>query len=148
MVTEGRLLQTPSPVRSAFRIELDTTYFLGAIQAGQNGASTTTTARLNFILKSMAVTQIFYQSRLQVGQTASISSPATCVDFAPPSQNFASVDLVIYVRYITDAGPGGYGATGKSCKYYSGNALPDMQLMQGRPTVGRIIFNTYNLVDL
>ena len=76
----------------------------------------------------MAVTQVFYQTRLQVGQTASISSPLFCVDFSPPSQAYANADLVIYVRYITDAAIA-YGATGKSCKYYTGNSLPDLQLM-------------------
>lgn len=92
----------PNPIRAAFRIELDTTYFNDPIYPGQNGANTTTTTNLNFILKSMYVTQVFYQTRLQVGQTASISSPTTCVDFNPPSQTFANADLVLYVRYITD----------------------------------------------
>jgi len=125
---KGRLL-TPNPTRAAFRMELDTTFFSASIQAGQNGASSTTISNLNFILKAMAVTQTFYQTRLQVGQTASISSPVTCVDFNPPSQSYANADLVLYVRYTTDASIT-YGATGKSCKYFSsGNALPDLLLM-------------------
>jgi Leishmanolysin len=43
-----------------------------------------------------------------------------------------------------------YGATGKSCNYFPGTASvasPDNTLTVGRPTVGRIKFNTYNLVD-
>ena len=80
---------------------------------------------------------------------ATIYAPATCVDYATPSaaqtSGYASADLVIFVLYTTDSGIT-YGATGKSCKYYSG-ALPDSTLKVGIPTFGRIIFNTYNLVD-
>jgi hypothetical protein len=49
---------------------------------------------------------------------------------------------------LTDASIS-YGATGKSCNYYPGNATatPDVMLQVGRPTAGRIIFNTYSLVD-
>jgi hypothetical protein len=148
-LTEGRLLQTPSPTRAAMRIELDTTMFSGAIQAGQNGAASTTTTKLNFVLRAMLVAQTFYQTRLQVGQEATIYAPVTCVDFTTPlsaqSAGFASADLVIFVRYVTDAGLT-YGATGKSC-LWNADATPDMQLRSGRPTVGRIIFNTYQLVD-
>ncbi len=39
-----------------------------------------------------------------------------------------------------------YGATGKSCHYVAGAAV-DNTLQAGRPIVGRIIFNTYSLVD-
>jgi hypothetical protein len=53
--------------------------------------------------------------------------------------------LVIFARYITD-GNISYAATGKSCDYVTGPAL-DYTLQVGRPTVGRIIFNTYQLVD-
>jgi hypothetical protein len=59
------------------------------------------------------------------------------------------VELVIYAQYLTDTTKG-YGATGKSCNYFQGTATslsPDSSLQAGRPTVGRIIFNTYNLVD-
>ena len=135
------------------RIELDTTMFSEAIQAGLNGAASTTTTNLNFIQKVMQVTQTFYQTRLQVSQTASITAPSTCVDFTPSTtaqtSGYASADLVIFVRYITDSGQN-YGATGKSCKYFPGTATsgsPDLTLQMGRPTVGRIIFNTYQLVD-
>ena len=57
----------------------------------------------------------------------------------------ANIDLLIIANYLTDKNLG-YGATGKSCDYVTG-AIPDYTLQVGRPTVGRIIFNTYNLVD-
>jgi hypothetical protein len=53
------------------------------------------------------------------------------------------------VQYVTDPTLS-YGATGKSCNYFPGTAVqaaPDNTLMVGRPTVGRIKFNTYKLVD-
>jgi leishmanolysin len=81
---------------------------------------------------------------------ASITPPSPCVDYTPPSTTaFAGVDLVLFVLYITDQSQT-YGATGKSCKYFEGTVTagnPDLTLQIGRPTVGRIIFNTYNLVD-
>ena len=147
ILEKGRLLL--SPPRSKFRIYLDSTLFNDPIPAGQNGAATTTTANLNFILKSMQVTQEFYQNRLQVYQTASITAPATCVDFSPGALTVATADIIIFVRYNTDASLS-YGATGKSCQYFPGTATvgsPDATLQVGRPTVGRIIFNTYQLVD-
>ena len=101
----------------------------------------------------MQVTQTFYQTRLQVGQTAQILAPAYCVDFAPTStaqtSGYSNADLVIYVRYLTDKGQT-FGAKGKSCKYFAGTATaaqPDLTLQVGRPTVGRILFNTYQAVD-
>lgn len=101
----------------------------------------------------MQVAQIFYQTRLQVGQVANILAPAICVDYSTPSNaqssGYSNADLVIYVLYITDANLT-YGATGKSCKYFPGTPTagsPDLTLQAGRPTMGRIIFNTYNLVD-
>lgn len=97
----------------------------------------------------MLVTQTFYQNRLQVGQMATIYAPATCVDYATSStaqtSGYANADLVIYMLYTTDSSLS-YGATGKSCKYFSG-ATPDSTLKVGMPTFGRIIFNTYILVD-
>ena len=55
--------------------------------------------------------------------------------------------ISIYILYTTDTLLT-YGATGKSCKYFGDSAsLPDTTLQIGRPTMGRIIFNTYNLVD-
>ena len=53
---------------------------------------------------------------------------------------------MIYVLYIGDSSIG-YGATGVSCKWVTGSSFPDTTLQIGRPTVGRIIFNTYTLVD-
>ena len=55
ILSKGRLLL--SPPRAKFRIYLDSSLFNDPIPAGVNGASTTTTANLNFILKSMQVTQ-------------------------------------------------------------------------------------------
>lgn len=72
----------------------------------------------------MQVSQTFYQTRLKVRQTASLTAPLTvCVDpgFIPPAGSYASADLVIYVKYITDASAAvSYGATGKSCDYVQG----------------------------
>ena len=150
--TKGRLL-APNPTRAAMRIELDTTNVNATIQAGQNGASNTSTTNLNFILRTMYVAQVFYQTRLQVGQVANILAPAVCVDYNTPStaqsSGYSNADLVIYVLYTTDASLT-YGATGKSCKYFPGTPTagsPDLTLQAGRPTMGRIIFNTYMLVD-
>jgi hypothetical protein len=58
-------------------------------------------------------------------------------------------DLHIYVTYTTDSSQS-YGATGKSCKYFGDNSTfpPDSTLQLGRPTMGRIIFNTNKLVDI
>ena len=50
------------------------------------------------------------------------------------------------MRYLTDASIG-YGATGVACKFVTSLILPDATFQQGRPTIGRIIFNTFNLVD-
>ena len=82
---------------------------------------------------------------------ATIYAPATCVDYTTPSAaqtaGYANADLVIYVLYTTDSGLT-YGATGKSCKYFASSTFsPDSTLNHGRPTFGRIIFNTYQLVD-
>lgn len=49
------------------------------------------------------------------------------------------------MRYITDKNSG-YGATGISCKTFDATSLPDSTFQRGRPTVGRIIFNTYTLL--
>jgi len=150
-INQGRLL-TISPIRGPIRVYLDTSAF-NTLNGGTNGAPTTTTTNLNFVLKTMLVTQVFYQTRLQVGQTAIIYSPQICVDFntsaTDQNQGFSNKDLIIYVQYVTDPTLS-YGATGKSCNYFPGNptsSSPDNTLTMGRPTVGRIKFNTYNLVD-
>jgi len=90
---------------------------------------------------------------LQAGQTLIIYSPPFCVNFIPPladqTSGIPNVELVIYAQYLTDTAKA-YGATGKSCNYFPGNPTslsPDLSLQAGRPTVGRIIFNTYNLID-
>ena len=117
------------------------------VTAGATG--TTTAANLAFILKAMTVATNFYMVRLKVYPLSSLIAPGTCVDYTP-SQNdqlygIGASDLHIYVLYITDSGQT-YGATGGSCLYYGGT-LPDTTLQKGRPTMGRIKFNTHNLVD-
>jgi hypothetical protein len=100
----------------------------------------------------MLVVQNFYQTRLKVSTVSRVFAPATCVDFNPSSNDvsngISNSDLHIYVRYVTDRTPAySYGATGKSCKYITSRTLPDVTFQQGRPTVGRIIFNTFNIID-
>jgi hypothetical protein len=130
------------------RITLDTTDFT-TIKAGANGAAATKTANLNFILRAMQVAASFYMGRLQVTQLSRINSPTTCFDFTTPvndrTNGIASSDLHIYVRYLTDKNIG-YGATGIACKYFTTTTAPDSTLQAGRPTVGRIIFNTFTLL--
>lgn len=98
----------------------------------------------------MTVVQTFFMMRLKVSTVSRVFPSATCQDFNTPANDVANgisaSDLHIYVRYVTD-NTIGYGATGKSCKYITGRSMPDATFQQGRPTVGRIIFNTYNLVD-
>ena len=53
---------------------------------------------------------------------------------------------MIYALYEANSSIS-YGATGVSCKWVTGSTFPDTSLQTGRPSVGRIIFNTYNLVD-
>ena len=40
-----------------------------------------------------------------------------------------------------------YGATGVSCRYFTGTTVPDSTFQAGRPTIGRIKFNTFTLLD-
>ena len=40
-----------------------------------------------------------------------------------------------------------YGATGVSCAYFTGTSVPDSTFQAGRPTIGRIKFNTFTLLD-
>lgn len=100
----------------------------------------------------MQVAQNFYQTRLKVYPLSSLQAPASCAGDYTPSINdqtfgIGASDLHIYVLYKTDKTIS-YGATGASCKYFgTGGSLPDSTLQIGRPVVGRIIFNTYNLVD-
>ena len=98
----------------------------------------------------MLITEYFFEKRLKVSTISRVFAPSYCVDFSPAnndvSNGISSSDLHIYVRYITDSSES-YGATGKSCKYVTSLTLPDATLQQGRPTIGRIVFNTYNLVD-
>lgn len=50
------------------------------------------------------------------------------------------------MRYVTDKGVG-YGATGIHCKVFDDSTAPAVTFQAGRPTVGRIIFNTYALLE-
>lgn len=147
--TSGRMLLTIT--RNPMRITLDYSTF-NTITAGINGAATTTSTKLAFVLNAMKVATAFYMNRLQVYPLTTINAPSICVDYNTPpndqTQGVSASDLHIYVTYITDKTES-YGATGKSCKYF-GDGLtppPDSTLQVGRPTMGRIIFNTYNLVD-
>jgi hypothetical protein len=134
------------------RITLDTTAFNTLLPATQANIANTTNANIAFILRTMNVAANFYMKRLKVGQTSNIAAPVVCVDFNTPgpdqTNGVSLTDLHIYLTYLTDSSKS-YGATGKSCKYYGdGNTnLPDTTLQAGRPTMGRIIFNTYVLVD-
>jgi hypothetical protein len=137
--------------RNSIRITMDSSNF-NTITPGVNGASTTTATNLAFILKTMQVATYFYMNRLKVYPLTTISAPIICVDYnTPPNDQMYGIsasDLHIYVTYISDANQT-YGATGKSCKYYGDGTtpLPDSTLQIGRPTMGRIIFNTHSLVD-
>lgn len=100
----------------------------------------------------MQVAQNFYQTRIKVYPLSSLKAPSMCTVDYTPSQNdqifgIGASDLHIYVLYKTDKTLS-YGATGASCLYFgTGGSLPDSTLQIGRPIIGRIIFNTYNLVD-
>jgi hypothetical protein len=136
--------------RNPIRITLDTSSF-NTITAGTNGAKTTTSTNLAFLLKVLNVAKYFYSTRIKVYPLTTIVAPSVCVDYNTPSndRNFgvSASDLHIYARYITDKATA-YGATGKSCKYFGDTSSPpDSTLQLGRPTMGRIIFNTYSTVD-
>ena len=100
----------------------------------------------------MQVAERFFQLRLKVTPVARIVSPATCMEFIPLSNDrtfgISNSDLHIYVRYITiNSTLFGYGATGVSCKLNSNSGTPDLTYSHGRPIVGRIEFNTFNIID-
>lgn len=101
----------------------------------------------------MLVVQTFFQTRLKVSPVSRIFAPSSCIDLPAPSSNdvsngISASDLHIYVRYVTDnTAAFSYAATGASCKTITTRTLPDTTFQQGRPTVGRIRFNTYNTVD-
>ena len=99
----------------------------------------------------MKVAANFYMSRLQVYPLSSLQAPGLCVDYTPSindqTYGIGASDLHIYVLYVTDKSIT-YGATGRSClKYGQGGTPPDSMLQLMRPIMGRIIFNTYTLVD-
>jgi hypothetical protein len=98
----------------------------------------------------MQVAEAFFEARLEVTQVARIYAPTTCFDFNPPQNDIAngiaSSDLHIYVQYLTDKAIT-YGATGVSCATFTGTTVPDSTFQAGRPTIGRIKFNTFTLLD-
>ena len=101
----------------------------------------------------MQVAASFYMSRLKVSPESLISIPSMCHnDYTPPQSDIdngiANSDLHIYVLYST-TNQVSYGATGVSCSHVTtfGVTYPDTSFRAGKPTAGRIIFNTFNLVD-
>ena len=120
------------------------------VTAGPAGSGTTTSANLAFILKAMTVATNFFMVRLKVYPLTSLKAPGTCTSDYTPSNNdqiygISASDLHIYVLYITNKDIT-YNANGASC-LVEGGTLPDSTLRKGRPTMGRIIFNTYSLTD-
>ena len=97
----------------------------------------------------MQVAVNFYMVRIKTYPISSLKAPGTCIDYTPSTNDqtfgISASDLHIYVLYTTDK-TGTYGATGGACKWVEGS-LPDTTLQVGRPVIGRIIFNTYLLVD-
>lgn len=133
------------------RITIDSSSF-NQMFAGLNGAANTTTGNLAYILRCMQVATFFYMNRLKVYPLTTIYAPSICYDYnTPPNDQtygISASDLHLYVTYVTDKAAS-YGANGKSCKYYGDGTtpLPDSTLQIGRPTMGRIVFNTYSLTD-
>ena len=134
--------------RNPIRITLDSSNF-STITTAKNGAFDTTSTNLAFILKAMTVAVNFYMLRIKTYPLSSLLAPGACIDYLPSTndQSFgiSASDLHIYVLYATDSLLA-YGATGGACKWVTGS-LPDSTLQVGRPVMGRIIFNTYNLID-
>ena len=50
------------------------------------------------------------------------------------------------MQYISDKVIS-YGATGIHCSEFTGTTAPDSTFQAGRPTIGRIKFNTYTLLE-
>lgn len=75
---------------------------------GLNGASSTTTTNLAFVLKTMQIATAFYSNRLKVYPLTTISAPSVCVDYnTPPNDQLYGIsasDLHLYVTYTTDKG--------------------------------------------
>ena len=101
--TSQRMLLTIT--RNPIRITYDASNF-NTLSAGANGASTTTTTNLAFVLKTFQVAISFYTTRLQVYPLTTISAPSVCVDYdTPPNDQqygISASDLHIYATYITD----------------------------------------------
>jgi hypothetical protein len=91
-------------------------------------------------------------NRIKVYPITTILAPSSCASYPTPNNDqvygIAGSDLHIYMRQLTDSSTA-YGASGKSCKYYGDQVAvaPDNTLQIGRPTMGNIIFNSYQLTD-
>jgi len=117
--------------------------------------TTTTSAVLTFISKSMKVVKQFVTSRFKVSPESgnNIATEYCQPDFTTPvndrTSGIALSDLHIYVSYVTD-NTLQYTATGKYCKTSLGSTNspnPDPTLARGRPRMGRIKFNTAYALD-
>lgn len=116
--------------------------------------TTTTSAVLTFLSKAMKVVKQFVTARFKVSPESSNNiANSMCVDFTTPandrSSGIALSDLHIYISYVTD-NTLQYTATGKYCKVSAGSTSspnPDTTLARGRPTMGRIKFNTAYALD-
>lgn len=112
----------------------------------------TTASTLSFLVNVMKVIQQFVKLRFQVyAEQANIAAPATCVDYTSPSvdvsSGVANSDLHIYVLYESNSSKSSV-ATGKYCQVTAGSgSLPDATLARGRPTFGRLRFNTAVTLD-
>ena len=129
--------------RKPLRITIDTS--LLSIAANSNDTASVFT----FIKNSLSVAKQFLKNRISVYPENSIVIPNVCVDLNIIEKNLMSsapsTDLLIYATSITNETLT-YTVTGKSC-VYSTNGIPppgpDYYLQYGRPTVGRMKFNTF-----
>jgi proprotein convertase subtilisin/kexin type 5 len=142
---EGPTRNLQTVTRAAMRMTMNTSNLGTAI-------APTTTATLSFITNIMLVIKQFVKLRFQVySEQANIVAPTTCVDYTSPSvdvsSGIANSDLHLYVLYQSNSSSTSV-ATGKYCQVTSGGgSLPDATLARGRPTFGRIRFNTAPTLD-
>lgn len=113
--------------------------------------SPTTTATLDFLKNAVSVIQQFVYLRFKVyNEQGNIVAPTTCAGYTSPNvdvtNGIANSDLHLYVIYESNSSKN-YAVTGKYCQLAAGvGGLPDPTLARGRPTFGRLKFNTaYNL---
>lgn len=134
------------------RIHLNTDH-LNSVKASENGVSQTTITNLNYLKKSIQVARTFFEKRLSVIPESNIKSPSSCTDdYTPPAVDVSTginTDLIVYISYLTSSSSAkGYGATGVSCSWLPDVInYPDTSFKAHRPVVGRMIYNTYNLID-